>query len=223
MITNGKKHHYFAVTNLSALFKRISSNHNGDFYCLNCFSWYTTKNKFKEHEKICNNNGSCRIEMPSWTEKALKYNPGEKSWKAPFAVYLDLECIFKKVQSSQSNPEKSYTEEKARHEPSGWSMSIKCSFDKKESKLNYYRGKDPIEKLCKQIKESANEIINRKEKDMIPLNHEKNNFYNEQKICHICKETFCTDKNDKDYINRKKVKDHCHQENLEELLIVFAI
>ena len=32
MITNGKKQHYLAVTDLSALFKRISSNHDGDFF-----------------------------------------------------------------------------------------------------------------------------------------------------------------------------------------------
>ena len=88
--------------------------------------------------------------MPKWVEKILKYNPGEKSLKAPFAIYLDLECILKKLQSSQNNPEKSYTEKKARHEPSGWSMFIRCSFDKKENKLNYCRGKDCIEKLCKK-------------------------------------------------------------------------
>ena len=41
----------------------------------------------------------------------------------------------KKVQSSRNNPEKSYTEKKARHEPSGWSMFIRCSFDEKENKL----------------------------------------------------------------------------------------
>ena len=40
-------------------------------------------------------------------------------------------------------------------------MFIRCSFDKKENKLNYYRGKDSIEKLCKKSKESATEIINR--------------------------------------------------------------
>ena len=28
--------------------------------------------------------------MPKWFEKILKYNPGEKSLKAPFAIYLDL-------------------------------------------------------------------------------------------------------------------------------------
>ena len=45
---------------------------------------------------------------------------------------------------------------------------------------------------------------------MIPLTHEENDFYNKQEVCYICKEKFCTDKNDKNYINRKKVKDHCH-------------
>ena len=96
MITNGKKQHYLAVTDISALLKGISSNHKEDFYCLNCFNSYTSKNKLKEHEEICNNHDSCRIEMPKWVEKILKYNPGEKSLKAPFAIYLDLECLLKK-------------------------------------------------------------------------------------------------------------------------------
>ena len=39
-------------------------------------------------------------------------------------------------------------------------MFIGCSFDEKENKLNYYRGKDCIEKLCKKLKENAMEIIN---------------------------------------------------------------
>ena len=110
MINNGKNFHYLAVTNLSALFKRILSNHNEDFYCLNCFSSYTTKNKFKEHEEICNNHDSCSIDMPSWAEKTLKYNLGEKSLKAPDVIYIDLECMLKKVQSCQNNLGKSYTE-----------------------------------------------------------------------------------------------------------------
>ena len=97
MITDGKKWHYLAVTNLSALLQGNSSNHEGDFYCLNCFNSYTSKNKFKEHEEISNNHHSCRIEMPKWVEKILKYNPGEKSLKAPSAIYLDLECFIKKT------------------------------------------------------------------------------------------------------------------------------
>ena len=42
----------------------------------------------------------------------------------------------------------------------------------------------------KILKESAMEIINHKEKELIPLTHEENNFYNEQEVCYICKEKF---------------------------------
>ena len=38
MITNGKKSHYLAVTNASALLEGNSLNHHRDFYCLNCFN-----------------------------------------------------------------------------------------------------------------------------------------------------------------------------------------
>ena len=81
------------------------------------------------------------MEMPEQVNEIIKYNPGENSLKAPFVIYLDLECVLKKVQSSQNNLEKSYTEKKARHEPSGWSMFIRCPFDKKTNLiaiLNYY-------------------------------------------------------------------------------------
>ena len=44
------------------------------FYCLNFFNSYTSKNKLKEHEEVCNNHNSCRIEMCKWIEKILKYN-----------------------------------------------------------------------------------------------------------------------------------------------------
>ena len=44
MITDGKKWHYLATTNLSALLQGKSSNHYKDFYCLNCFNSYKSKN-----------------------------------------------------------------------------------------------------------------------------------------------------------------------------------
>ena len=65
-------------------------------------------------------------------------------------------------------------------------MFTRCSFGKKE-KLNYYRGKDCIEKLCKKLKDRAMEIIDYEETEMVPLIHEENNFYKEQETCRICK------------------------------------
>ena len=50
MITDGKKWHYIAVRSLSTLLRGIASNHNGDFYCLNCFHSNRTEKKIKKHE-----------------------------------------------------------------------------------------------------------------------------------------------------------------------------
>ena len=65
-------------------------------------------------------------------------------------------------------------------------------------------------------------IIDYKDKKMIPLTYEENKSYKEQEACHICKEKFCMDKDDRNYKNKRKVI-VITQENLEELLIVNAI
>ena len=52
------------MKSLSALLKGITSNHVGDFYCLNCFHLYSTKEKLKYHEKVCNDHDYCYVEMP---------------------------------------------------------------------------------------------------------------------------------------------------------------
>ena len=62
---------------------------------------------------ICNKHDSCRLIMSRWDEETLKYYHGEKSLKAPFVIYLDLECLLLKIISCQNNPKNSYTERKA--------------------------------------------------------------------------------------------------------------
>ena len=60
--------------------------------------------------------------MPDEDNEILKYIFGEKSLKVPFTIYADLECLLKKINTYSSNPEKSYTEKKATHRPSGYSL-----------------------------------------------------------------------------------------------------
>ena len=54
--------------------------------------------------------------MPKEHEK-IKYLPGEKSLKAPFIIYADLECLLKKTQYCQNNPKNSYTEKRLSTNP----------------------------------------------------------------------------------------------------------
>ena len=115
--------------------------------------------------------------MPSEENKILKYSSGEKSLKVPFIIYADLKCWLKKVNACQNNPEKSYTEKKAKHIPSGYSL-INCrSFDNTKNESSYYRGKDCMKIFCKDLRDQAMKIINNEKKEMIPLIDEEKESY----------------------------------------------
>ena len=167
MISNGENWHYLAVKSLSRLLRGITSNHVGDYYCLNCFHSYRTENKLNAHKKICENNEYCNIEMPSPNNNLMKYNQGEKSLKLPFVIYADLECILKKISTCYNNPDLSSTTKINQHIPPGCSIYTSCSFDKSNNKLSYYRGEDCMKRFCKDLKDHAIKIIDFLKKDMI--------------------------------------------------------
>ena len=159
-ITDGETWHYLVVKNLSGLFKGKTSNHYGDFYCLNCFHSYRTKSKPEAHKKICENHDYCHVEMPSKDNNIIKYNHGEKSMKLPFLIYADLECLLEKMSTCQNNPNKSSTTKINKHAPSGYSIFTSCSFDESKNIINYYRGDDCMKKFCKDLREHAVKTIN---------------------------------------------------------------
>ena len=122
------------VRSLSRLFRGITTNNNGDFYCLGCLHSFWTDIALKRHEWLCGNSGYCHVEMPIKVNKTLKYNHGEKSLKAPFTIYANLECLLIKEQSCQNKPNESCSERKAKHGPLGYSLSLISSFDKTKKK-----------------------------------------------------------------------------------------
>ena len=124
--------------------------------------------------------------------------------KAPFIIYADLECLLEKMSTCINNPNESSTTKINKHTPSGYSIFTSYSFDESKNKLNYYRGKDCMNKFCKDLKEHATRIINYEKKKIIPLTKEEKINYNDQQICYICKKVF-----DKSEEKHQKVRDHC--------------
>ena len=174
MIIDGTSNwHYLAIKNISGLLRGITSNHNGDFDCLNCLHSYRTISKLKKHEKICKNHALCHLKMPDVDNNILESKPGKKSLKHPFTIYADLECLLLKMNTCNNNPNKSYTTAKALHNPSGYSLLISCSFDRLENKLTYYRGKDCMKRFCDDLKEHVTRITNYEMKPMDPLTEEE--------------------------------------------------
>ena len=164
VIPDGKKWHYLAVKSLSTLLNGITSHHNGDFYCLNCFRAYTTKNKLESHKKICENHDYCCVEMPNEDNKILKYNHREKSMEAPFIIYADFESLLEKLNKCYNNPEKSSTTTINKHTPSGYSLFTHCSFDETKNMLNHDRGEDCMNNFCLDLREHLTKIINYEKK-----------------------------------------------------------
>ena len=207
IITDGEKWHYLAVKCLSALFRGITSKHEGDFYYLNCFQSYTTENKLKKHKKVCENHNYSHEEMLEEYNKKLKDNEGEKSMRLPFIIIADLECLLEKMSTFHNNPEKSSTTKINKHTPSGYSLFTHCSFDRTKNNLDRYRGEKCMKNFCLDLGEHATKIINYERKEMIPLTKKEEKKHNKQEVCHICGKGFSTDDNNKKY---HKVRDHCH-------------
>ena len=139
---------------------RGNIKHVGDFYCLNCFHSYTTKNKLEKHYNACKNQDYCYVEISKEDNKILKYSPGEKSMKVPFIIYADVESLLEKMSTGHNNPEKSSTTKINKHAPSGYSFFTNCSFDLTKNKLDCYRCKDCMKRFCKDLKQHATKIIN---------------------------------------------------------------
>ena len=111
-----------------------------------------------------------------------------------------MECLLKKLDTCQNNPDLSSTTKINQHIPSGYSIYTNCSFDKSNNKLSYYRGEDCMKRFCKDLKDHASKIIDFKKKTMIPLTKEEEDNYNKENTCYICKKEF----------NNDKVRYHCH-------------
>jgi len=57
----------------------------------------------------------------------LEFKNHKHSMRVPITVYTDFECFAKKIDICQPNPEKSYTKQCQKHEPSGFCIYIICN------------------------------------------------------------------------------------------------
>ena len=85
MVNDGEKWHYLAlkcepifygekwcncaVRSFSRLLRGMTSNHHGDFYCLNCYHSCSTETRLKKREEVCNEHDCCHVEMPKEDKK----------------------------------------------------------------------------------------------------------------------------------------------------------
>ena len=69
------------------------------------------------HKKICENENFCNVVMPIEGTKILEFNQYQKSGKASFIFYPDLECLINNIDGCKNNPETSFTTKVSKHIP----------------------------------------------------------------------------------------------------------
>ena len=94
MITDGfGKWHYVAIKSISGLLRGITSTHNGDFYCLNCFHLYRTHKKLKEHEQLCGKYDFCNLKLPDEKHKYISSTSGTNTLKI-LLLYMLISNVY---------------------------------------------------------------------------------------------------------------------------------
>ena len=91
--------------------------------------------------------------MPKEDNKVLKFNHGEKSIKVLFIICADF---LEKISTCHNNPKMSSTTKINKHTPSGYLLSLHCSFDTKKVKFDYYRGEKCMKNFYLDLREHAN-------------------------------------------------------------------
>ena len=101
--------HYCVIKSMSRLLLGQTIKKKVEhFYCRNCYTPFTSEERLAEHDLICRNNDTVKIEMPKETED---YFPTQyfkhyfKSQNVPFVVYADFESFTKPIPSYQPDPE----------------------------------------------------------------------------------------------------------------------
>ena len=80
--------------------------------------------------------------MPAEATKIFEFNQYQKSHKAKFIIYADLECLIEKIVGCKNNTENSSTSKVSEHIPLSFSMSTVSYFRSIENKHDMYGGKD---------------------------------------------------------------------------------
>ena len=79
-------------------------------------------------------NNFCNVTLPSEHTKILEFNQYQKSNKAPFTIYADLECITERIDGCKNNPVNLSTTKVSKHIPSSVSVSTISPFRSIENK-----------------------------------------------------------------------------------------
>ena len=99
-------------------------------------SFFCKKTQLESHTKVCQNKDLCNVVMLSEDTKILEYNQYQNSYREPFIIYADFECLTEKIEKHRNNPQNSSMTKVVEPMLSNFLIYTILSFKTKENKHN---------------------------------------------------------------------------------------
>ena len=123
--------------------------------CPYCLQKFSDQEKLDKHKIDCIIHTSVRVEF-TYKEK-LEFTNYQKQIKNPIIIYADFESKLEKIDTCDSNPCESFSNQIQKHAPNSFCVHTKCEVDE-YSKLEIYTGPNSAEKFMNYL-ESEVHII----------------------------------------------------------------
>ena len=200
-ITNDRTGHYCWIKNFERLIRsQITKHQHRVFICKRCLTHFNDINRFEMHSELCKGTGEpSKIILPNNKEKILKFKNIGNTFRLPYVIYADFECLLVNIDSCDPSPKESFTNAIQKHEPFSFCYML-VTPDGCQTPI-LYRGPNTARVFINCIKEEAKKVhdIYKNIIPMILTKDEEMSFQNAS-TCHICNNELGMD----------KVKDHNH-------------
>ena len=215
LVSDEDKQHYCLIKSMSRLLSNQASKHGHVMhFCRRCLNPFNSEGSLAKHTDYCSSHEAIKIEMPQ-EGSVLKFENFVRSMRVPFVVYADFESFTQQLDTSQPNPECSYTKQYQKHNPSGFCYYIKCFDDSvyNQDPVMYTKQSeddDVAQTFVEMLEKDLKEIYATCGKAEMVLTPEEQKAFRKATTCWICEEALVKDQSQEDYKNKRPVRDHCH-------------
>ena len=193
LVEKGGNTHYCLIKNFDGMLHSQSKHNGRKYFCTYCLHGFIRQDLLEKHRPYCQVHGMQHTELPSESEKIMKFKNIAKMLKVPFVIYADFECLLKPT---------GLEGKKHHHVPCGYSYLIVSTVPDYHFEAVTYSGPQVMDHFFEHILEDGDYLLNcLNNKKPIMMTDQDEDHFRMTASCHICKKAVAPS---------DKVRDHCH-------------
>lgn len=211
--------HFVVIKNLDRFLSKTYSkkarqiSYENKFYCVSCFTGFSSKNIRDKHFKLCRLHQSVVETVPEPENNKITFKKVENSHMQDLVAYLDFECELKNISENcdkcftiRCKCDESYTRKENIQNAICYAFVI-VNRDNEILHESVYAGENAGDRFLDELLELENIWIRKYLSDfceMVTLSDKEKKAYDDASHCYLCMNPFSADDH--------KVRDHNHRD-----------